>query len=62
MPYTEKQKAAARMDLRLMRAGKKPRVMKGMTEEELRHMAAAPTKRAVKKPAMKHKAKRKGAG
>ena len=49
MPSTKKQKRTAGMDLARMRAGKKPRVMKHMTEAELRHMAAAPTKKAVKK-------------
>ena len=54
-PYSQKQKKAAGMDLARVRAGKRPRVMKGATEEELRHMAAAPIKKAAKPQTMKHK-------
>ena len=43
------------MDLARVRAGKRPRVMKGATEEELRHMAAAPVKRVAEPKTMKHK-------
>ena len=55
MPYSAKQQRAAGMDLARVRAGKRPRVMKGATEEELRHMAAAPLKRVAEPKTMKHK-------
>ena len=42
-----------------VRAGKRPRVMKGATQAQLAEMASGPTKRPKAKPTMKHKPKLK---
>lgn len=48
-PYSKKQRAAAGADLARVRRGKKPRVMKGATEEQLADMATGPIKKAKAK-------------
>lgn len=56
---TKKQQRTAGMDLARVRAGKRPRVMKTMTEAQLRDFARRPVKpKAPKKSGPK--AKRKG--
>ncbi|HAM54039.1 MAG TPA: hypothetical protein DCQ64_00950 [Candidatus Rokubacteria bacterium] len=59
MSYSRKQQRAAGADLARVRAGKRPRVMKGATQAQLAEMASGPTKRPKAKPTMKHKAKLK---